>query len=64
MIHWLTPMLVYLKPSPLYPCVCVLKYFIRLILFVLFEKSNLLKEYYLLSCLPFKNVEVSKNILK
>ena len=64
MIHWLAPMLVYLKPSPLFSPVCVLKYSLRLILFVLFEKSNLLNEYYLLFCLPFKNVEVFKKILK
>ena len=31
-------------------------YFLRLILFVLFEKLNLLREHHLLSCLPFKNV--------
>ena len=32
------------------------KYSFRPILFVLFEKSNILKEHYLLSCLPYKNV--------
>ena len=33
-------------------------------LFVLFEKSNFLREHHLLSCLPFKDVEVSKTTLK
>ena len=32
------------------------KYSLRPILFVLFEKSNILREYHLLSCLPYKNV--------
>ena len=31
-------------------------YSIRPTLFVLFEKSNFLREHHLLSCLPFKNV--------
>ena len=34
----------------------LLKLYLRLILFVLFKKSNLLREHHLLSCLPFKNV--------
>ena len=32
--------------------------------FVLFEKSNFLREYHLLSCLPIKNILVSKTTLK
>ena len=35
---------------------CFMRYSIRPILFVLFEKSNFLREYHLLSCLPFKIV--------
>ena len=31
-------------------------YSLRPTFFVMFEKSNFLKEYHLLSCLPFKNV--------
>ena len=31
-------------------------YSLRPIFFVLFEKSNFLREHHLLSCLPFKNV--------
>ena len=31
-------------------------YSLRPTLFVLFEKSNFLREHHLLSCLPFKNV--------
>ena len=35
----------------------LLKYYsLRPIFFVLFEKSNFLREHHLLSCLPFKNV--------
>ena len=34
----------------------VVNYSLRLTLFVLFEKSNFLRERHLLSCLPFKNV--------
>ena len=32
------------------------KYSLRPTLFVLFEKSNILREHHLLSCLPYKNV--------
>ena len=39
-------------------------YSLRPTFFVLFEKSNFLREHHLLSCLPFKNVEVSKTTLK
>ena len=39
-------------------------YSFRPTLFVLFEKSNFLREHHLLSCLPFKNVQVSKTTLK
>ena len=39
-------------------------YSLRLTFFVLFEKSNFLRKHHLLSCLPFKNVEVSKTTLK
>ena len=39
-------------------------YSLRPTFFVLFEKSNFLREHHLLFCLPFKNVEVSKTILK
>ena len=34
----------------------VIIYSLRPIFFVLFEKSNFLREHHLLSCLPFKNV--------
>ena len=33
-----------------------IKYSLRPTLFILFEKSNFLREHHLLSCLPFKNV--------
>ena len=39
-------------------------YSLRPTFFVLFEKSNFLREHHILSCLPFKNVEVSKTTLK
>ena len=39
-------------------------YSLRPIFFVLFEKSNFLRKHHLLFCLPFKNVQVSKTILK
>ena len=39
-------------------------YSLRPTFFVLFEKSNFLREHHLLSCLPFKNVEVFKTTLK
>ena len=42
--------------------ICI--YSIRPIFFVLFEKLNFLRKYHLLSCLPFKNVEVSKTTRK
>ena len=32
------------------------KYSLRPTLFVLFEKSNILREHHLLFCLPYKNV--------
>ena len=41
-----------------------MNYSLRPTFFVQFEKSNFLREHHLLSCLPFKNVEVSKIILK
>ena len=40
------------------------KYSLHLTFFVLFEKSNFLREHHLLSCLLFKNVYVSKTTLK
>ena len=39
-------------------------YSLRPTFFVLFKKSIFLREHHLLSCLHFKNVEVSKTILK
>ena len=39
-------------------------YSIRLTFFVLFEKSNFLRKHHLLSCLPFKNIKISKTTLK
>ena len=39
-------------------------YSLRPLFFVLFEKSNFLRKHHLLFCLPFKNVQVSKTILK
>ena len=37
---------------------------IRLTFFVRFEKLNILRKHYLLSCLHFKNVEAFKTTLK
>ena len=42
--------------------ICI--YSIGPIFFVLFEKLNFLRKHHLLSCLPFKNVEVSKTTRK
>ena len=39
-------------------------YSLRPTLFVLFEKSNFLREHHLLFCLPFKDIQVSKTTLK
>ena len=44
------------ESTRLYQLILEIPYFLRPTLFVLFEKSNFLREHHLLSCLPFKNV--------
>ena len=55
----------YIDPTKKKKKLCEPKmYSFRPTFFVLFKKSNFLRKHYLLSCLPFKNVEVFKTTLK